>query len=298
MPNWAEHQRVRDSRAKCPDPETEEVNDWALKRAVPIALRLRVLERDQFACQECGRSFHMDGFTPKQLMRMLNGALHLDHIVPVTKGGRATEENLRTLCAGCNLRRPRIVATEELLALAKGSDSPQPPSPRRESPQPAAHRRESPPESVSQSEIESESKELRASPRALQQGLPPILTVLPSSTQPAPKPSKNSRTQGDHAAVVAVLVEFCGEPSRPDRWKVYGKAATDLLLSKCDADEVRRLCEEYVRRWPDVEITVTAIAKHVDTLRRPAPAPKGAQGRMLASAHNLYAASSRYQEGA
>jgi hypothetical protein len=121
----------------------------------------------------------------------------------------------------------------------------------------------------SESDIESESESEVAPSGAHRPGL--------ALVHPAPKPSKNSRTQSDHAAVVAVLVDVFGEPSRPSFWKLYGKVATELLLSKCDAAEVRWLCQEYQRRWPDVEFTVTALAKHVDTLRR--PAPMGRKGR-------------------
>jgi hypothetical protein len=50
------------------------------------ALRSRVLSRDGHKCLECG-SLHM---------------LTLDHIFPVSKGGRTEENNLQTLCRGCN----------------------------------------------------------------------------------------------------------------------------------------------------------------------------------------------------
>jgi hypothetical protein len=108
FPNWADHQRIRNTRAKTPEPE-EFINDWALKRFVPIALKLKIYERDQFTCQECRHSFMLPEVPPKRALRLLNGALHIDHIVPVSQGGRATEENLRLLCASCNLRRQRII---------------------------------------------------------------------------------------------------------------------------------------------------------------------------------------------
>lgn len=113
FPKWETHQRVRNTRAKCPDPG-EMVNDWALQRFVPIALRERVLLRDQFTCQECRRDFGLPGIPVREAMRCLNGALHIDHIVPVGQGGRATEENLRVLCASCNRSRPRVISLHEL----------------------------------------------------------------------------------------------------------------------------------------------------------------------------------------
>ncbi len=54
-------------------------------------LRYDILNRDSFRCQICG-STAKDGVK-----------LHVDHIIPVSKGGHTTPENLRTLCDRCNL---------------------------------------------------------------------------------------------------------------------------------------------------------------------------------------------------
>lgn len=53
-------------------------------------LRYRVLKRDGFRCQICGHSQN-DGIK-----------LHVDHIMPISKGGRTVMSNLRTLCEACN----------------------------------------------------------------------------------------------------------------------------------------------------------------------------------------------------
>jgi hypothetical protein len=58
---------------------------------IPPQLRFRVLQRDAFRCQYCGRSAR-DGAT-----------LHLDHVVPFAAGGETTEDNLITACETCNL---------------------------------------------------------------------------------------------------------------------------------------------------------------------------------------------------
>lgn len=55
------------------------------------SLRYDVLKRDNFRCAICGRSAE-DGVT-----------LHVDHIKPVSKGGKTEIDNLRTLCDYCNL---------------------------------------------------------------------------------------------------------------------------------------------------------------------------------------------------
>ncbi len=61
------------------------------------ALRYEIMHRDGFRCQLCGVSAK-DG-----------AMLHVDHIVPVSKGGKTEKNNLRTLCDRCNLgKRNRI----------------------------------------------------------------------------------------------------------------------------------------------------------------------------------------------
>ncbi len=54
-------------------------------------MRYKILKRDGFKCVICGRS-RKDG-----------AKLHVDHIKPVSKGGKTEESNLRTLCDMCNL---------------------------------------------------------------------------------------------------------------------------------------------------------------------------------------------------
>ncbi len=53
-------------------------------------LRFKVFERDNFTCQYCGKH-------PPEVI------LHLDHVYPVSKGGKDEIENLITSCADCNL---------------------------------------------------------------------------------------------------------------------------------------------------------------------------------------------------
>lgn len=54
-------------------------------------IRYNVLKRDNYACQICG-------VTAKD-----GAKLHVDHIVPVSKGGKTVMSNLQTLCDRCNL---------------------------------------------------------------------------------------------------------------------------------------------------------------------------------------------------
>ena len=57
------------------------------------ALRFKVMKRDRFRCVLCGAS----------PAKSLDVELHVDHTVPVAKGGLAVMENLQTLCSRCNL---------------------------------------------------------------------------------------------------------------------------------------------------------------------------------------------------
>jgi len=61
-------------------------------KRVNLHLRHAVLKRDCFRCVQCGASPARD----------VQVVLHVDHIVPVAKGGRAVIENLQTLCSLCN----------------------------------------------------------------------------------------------------------------------------------------------------------------------------------------------------
>lgn len=55
------------------------------------SLRYDILKRDGFRCQLCGATAK-DG-----------AKLHVDHIIPVSKGGKTVPSNLRTLCDRCNM---------------------------------------------------------------------------------------------------------------------------------------------------------------------------------------------------
>ena len=58
-------------------------------------LRQHIKERDGFACKQCGVSIQKEP----------NLLLEIDHIIPVSKGGLTTEDNLQTLCWRCNRKK-------------------------------------------------------------------------------------------------------------------------------------------------------------------------------------------------
>ena len=59
------------------------------RQPIPRKLRHEVFQRDGYRCRECGA-------TNKQTR------LHVDHIVPVARGGTNELSNLQTLCEECN----------------------------------------------------------------------------------------------------------------------------------------------------------------------------------------------------
>ena len=53
------------------------------------SLKWKIFKRDNFTCQICGSQEFLE----------------LDHIIPVSKGGKDEEENYQTLCKKCNVRK-------------------------------------------------------------------------------------------------------------------------------------------------------------------------------------------------
>lgn len=53
-------------------------------------LRRKIMIRDNYTCQSCGK------YMPDEV------GLHIDHIIPVSKGGKTVPSNLQVLCSKCN----------------------------------------------------------------------------------------------------------------------------------------------------------------------------------------------------
>ena len=64
---------------------------------IPRGLRHEVFKRDNYKCVECGASKD-DG-----------AVLHVDHKIPVSKGGTDELSNLQTLCSDCNLNKSDVI---------------------------------------------------------------------------------------------------------------------------------------------------------------------------------------------
>lgn len=60
------------------------------RRLMTPRLRHEIMERDDYTCQICGK------YIPDEV------GLHIDHIVPIEKGGKSVPSNLQVLCSKCN----------------------------------------------------------------------------------------------------------------------------------------------------------------------------------------------------
>jgi len=77
----------------CQPNSSKEKNKSKASRVISDKLRYQVLKRDNFKCCACGASPAKDPHVE----------LHIDHIIPWSKGGETTIDNLQTLCSKCNL---------------------------------------------------------------------------------------------------------------------------------------------------------------------------------------------------
>jgi 5-methylcytosine-specific restriction endonuclease McrA len=82
----AEMRRIRENQSTNSFLRQQERN------RLSASLRYQVLTQDNSRCQRCGATALTHGVS-----------LHVDHIVPVSKGGKTVLGNLQTLCETCNL---------------------------------------------------------------------------------------------------------------------------------------------------------------------------------------------------
>ena len=67
--------------------------------------RKEVIERDNCTCQICGIKVDINSFNK-------DNSLNIDHILPISKGGKNNIDNLRVLCRKCNLSRRNVSLDE------------------------------------------------------------------------------------------------------------------------------------------------------------------------------------------
>ena len=73
-------------------PSVISLKEYVPQMRKPAFTRFNVFLRDRFACQYCGVAL------PSQ-------ELTFDHVIPRSRGGRTTWENVVTACAPCNLKK-------------------------------------------------------------------------------------------------------------------------------------------------------------------------------------------------
>jgi 5-methylcytosine-specific restriction endonuclease McrA len=73
--------------------------------------RFNVMVRDQFTCQYCG-----DKLPAKKLT--------MDHIVPRSRGGKTTWDNVVTACGPCNHDKGALTPTEASVTLLRAPEKP------------------------------------------------------------------------------------------------------------------------------------------------------------------------------
>lgn len=69
------------------------LNEYSAKdqrKLMTKALREQIKRRDNYTCQLCGK------YMPDEV------GLHIDHIIPISKGGKSVPSNLQVLCSKCN----------------------------------------------------------------------------------------------------------------------------------------------------------------------------------------------------
>lgn len=80
-------------------PSVIALRDYVPSARRPAFTRFNVFLRDGFRCQYCGR-------------RMPTHDLTFDHVIPRSRGGRTTWENVVTACGPCNLRKANLLPRE------------------------------------------------------------------------------------------------------------------------------------------------------------------------------------------
>ena len=76
----------------------EKFNGRKTNRDINLRLRYKIMLRDNFKCCICGANPASDPTV----------TLHVDHIIPWSKGGETVEENLQTLCSKCNIGKSDV----------------------------------------------------------------------------------------------------------------------------------------------------------------------------------------------
>lgn len=81
------------------EPFTESSESRRISRYIPMAIKLKVVRRDNNQCQVCGRI-------------LKDEEIQFDHLIPYSKGGPSDIDNLRVICEKCNKKKSNKLIRE------------------------------------------------------------------------------------------------------------------------------------------------------------------------------------------
>ncbi|MEE1155392.1 MAG: HNH endonuclease [Acutalibacteraceae bacterium] len=87
--NWLE-ERYNKLKSIGFEATLNEYNSKTQRKLMTHQLKMQIKQRDNYTCQNCGK------YMPDEV------GLHIDHIIPIAKGGKSVPSNLRVLCSKCN----------------------------------------------------------------------------------------------------------------------------------------------------------------------------------------------------
>lgn len=92
-----------------------------LGSSITTGKRTRIFKRDKCICQYCGKmpirvEFHRN-WQGSIYIRLIDPdtwkCFEVDHVIPVSKGGKSEESNLKTSCSKCNSKKGNKIWPEK-----------------------------------------------------------------------------------------------------------------------------------------------------------------------------------------
>ncbi|WP_207767816.1 HNH endonuclease [Heyndrickxia camelliae] len=81
---------------------TKPKNEKNKRGHIPAKMRINLLNKSARFVEKENKYIPSCSFCGKTAKE---STLHIDHIIPVSKGGATTEDNLQVLCSECNLQK-------------------------------------------------------------------------------------------------------------------------------------------------------------------------------------------------